>query len=433
MVKSNDIISNIAKDNSKSSEILLDIFELNPDAIALTRVSDGKIIDCNQAYLNQIGYSRDEVIGHTSIELNLLSPKERQAFVNNIQRKKTLTDYEINVKKKDGSFIYVLYSARFITIDGEEIILSIGHEITKRKKLKEENQSFLKEVQDERDKLSALINSIPDEIWFADKDKKFSLANPSALNEFGLFSSDVDVEEMASNLEVYRPDGSPRPVDEAPPLRALNGEIIRNLEEIILIPSRNELRYRQVNASPVKDRDDNIIGSVSVVRDITESKKTEENLKKSEERLLLAQTLGNVGIWDWNTITNELHFTPELEQLYGLTPGTIKTYQDWRQLTHPDDIEKIKAERDEKIANHEQFDLEFRIQHKSGQKHWLSAKGGAIYNDKGDILRVLGVNEDITERINREKELEITMDELKRSNEELERFAYVSSHDFKNL
>ena len=118
-----------------------------------------------------------------------------------------------------------------------------------------------------------------------------------------------------------------------------------------------------------------------------------------------------------------------LKQLYGLTPGTIKTYQDWRQLTHPDDIEKIEAERDEKIANHEPFDLEFRIQHRSGQKHWLSAKGGAIYNNKGDILRVLGINEDITERINREKELEITMDELKRSNEELERFAYVSSHD----
>ncbi len=100
MVKSNEIINNIAKENSKSSKMLLDIFELNPDAISLTRVSDRKIIDCNQAYLNQIDYFRDEVIGQTSIELNLFSPKERQAYVNNIQRKKTLTDYEVKSRKR---------------------------------------------------------------------------------------------------------------------------------------------------------------------------------------------------------------------------------------------------------------------------------------------------------------------------------------------
>ena len=48
IVKSNEIIHNIAKENSKSSEMLFAIFELNPDGISLTRVSDGKIIDCNQ-------------------------------------------------------------------------------------------------------------------------------------------------------------------------------------------------------------------------------------------------------------------------------------------------------------------------------------------------------------------------------------------------
>ena len=145
-----------------------------------------------------------------------------------------------------------------------------------------DRQSLLNEVQKERDMLSALISSIPDEVWFADNNKKFTLLNQSALQEFGLYPSNIDVEELASNLEVYRSDGSPRPVEEAPPLRALKGEIVKNLEEIIRTPSRNELRYRQVNASPVKDSDDNIIGSVAVVRDITESKKTEKCLKESE-------------------------------------------------------------------------------------------------------------------------------------------------------
>jgi len=133
--------------------------------------------------------------------------------------------------------------------------------------------------------------------------------------------------------------------------------------------------------------------------------------------LRLAQIRGNVGVWDWNTVTNELNFTPELEQLYGLSPGTIKTYQNWRQLTHPDDIVKIETERDDKIAKHEPFDLEFRIFHKSGDIRWLSAKGGAIYNNEGNIVRVLGINTDITERKKAEENIKKLADVVDSSND----------------
>ena len=123
----------------------------------------------------------------------------------------------------------------------------------------------------------ALIDSIPDEVWFADAQGRFTLANPSALREFNIGASGlVDVEEMARSLEVYRADGSPRPVEEAPPLRALNGETVRNQEELVRTPVHGELRYRQVSASPVRDAAGNIVGSVSVVRDITERKRAEQ-------------------------------------------------------------------------------------------------------------------------------------------------------------
>jgi signal transduction histidine kinase len=93
---------------------------------------------------------------------------------------------------------------------------------------------------------------------------------------------------------VYRPDGGPRPVEDAPPLRALKGEIVKNAEEIIRTPASGELRHRQVNASPVRSPNGNIIGSVSVVRDITERKKMEERiqdlLKEREEQVVEIQT-----------------------------------------------------------------------------------------------------------------------------------------------
>ena len=153
-------------------------------------------------------------------------------------------------------------------------------DITERKRAEAEIQKLMASVQQEKDRLLALVNSIPDEVWFADAQKKISLVNPAVLNEFGSGTFDSsDVEAIAGSLEVYRPDGTPRPVEEAPLLRALKGEIIRNQEEIIRTPASGELRYRQVNAAPVKDTNGNIIGSVSVVRDITERKRAEEELQ----------------------------------------------------------------------------------------------------------------------------------------------------------
>ncbi len=162
-------------------------------------------------------------------------------------------------------------------------------DVTERKKIEEKNQQLDKAVRQEKDRLSSLVNSMQDEVWFADTEKKFILANPSALHEFvfNKSSKDIDVERLARNLEVYRPDGSPRPVDEAPPLRALKGEMVKNQEEMIRTPVGGELRYREVSASPVKDADNNIIGSISIVRDITARKETEQALKKSIERLAI--------------------------------------------------------------------------------------------------------------------------------------------------
>ena len=143
-------------------------------------------------------------------------------------------------------------------------------DINARKRAEEERERLLTTVQEEKDRIVALVNSIQDEVWFADTEQRFTLANPAAHREFGLDSAGtIDVENLAASLEVFYPDGTSRPVEKAPPLRALRGEIVRNQEEIVRTPASGELRYRQVSAGPVKDAGGHIIGSVSVVRDIT--------------------------------------------------------------------------------------------------------------------------------------------------------------------
>ena len=79
----------------------------------------------------------------------------------------------------------------------------------------------------------------------------------------------------------------------------------------------SEHRWIDAHGEVIKNAEGQVTGLRGTVQDIDKRKKTEESLKESEERLRLAQSLGNVGIWDWNTITDELHFTPNLSNYMG--------------------------------------------------------------------------------------------------------------------
>lgn len=128
---------------------------------------------------------------------------------------------------------------------------------------------------------SLLIQCIQDEVWYADTSGHFILANPCACEAFALENvHNLDIAEFAASLEVFRPDGSPRPIEEAPPLRALRGESVVEQEEIVKLPKSGQLRYRLVTSSPVRDSEGKIIGCVSVVHDITDKKQAELRLER---------------------------------------------------------------------------------------------------------------------------------------------------------
>ena len=138
----------------------------------------------------------------------------------------------------------------------------------------------------EKEWLAALLNSMTEEVYFTDSQQRYTYANPAAMREFGHDTvAGVRVTDVVSTLEVLRPDGTPRPLEEAPPLRALKGEIIRDEEHLVRTPRTGELRHREVSAAPVRDATGRIIGSVSVVRYITERTRGEAAPRESERQL----------------------------------------------------------------------------------------------------------------------------------------------------
>src|SRR6185312_9049676 len=164
-------------------------------------------------------------------------------------------------------------------------VVTSGVDISARIRSEAEVKRLLAVNRAEREWLSAVLNSIAEEVYFADPQKRYTYANPAAMRAFGHDSvAGIDIEKIVSQLEVLRPDGTPRPFSEAPPVRALAGETVRDEEQIVRMPRTGQLRYRQVSSAPVRDGGGRIIGSVSVVRDVTDKHLREKELREAERR-----------------------------------------------------------------------------------------------------------------------------------------------------
>ncbi len=122
-----------------SEEKFSKAFLTSPDSININRLSDGLYIDINQGFTNLTGYTREEVVGKSSLELNIWAdPADRARLVEGLRERGVVENLEAKFQYKDGSVIAGLMSARIIEVNGEMCILSVTRDISERIKAEEE-------------------------------------------------------------------------------------------------------------------------------------------------------------------------------------------------------------------------------------------------------------------------------------------------------
>jgi len=124
-----------------------------------------------------------------------------------------------------------------------------------------------------------------------------------------------------------------------------------------------------------------------------------QELGRIEERNALAELAANDGLWDFNVEGNDVYFSPRWRAMLGYDEADLKGGFDWRSLVHPDDMSRVQsAIREHVAAKTPIFESVHRMRHRDGEWRWVISRAKAQLDAHGRLLRLVGVELDITER-----------------------------------
>ncbi len=251
-----------------SEERFFKAFRSSPDSITISSLADGRFIEVNDAFEHISGYTREEVIGCTSIELKIWAHShERDRMIQILQEQGTVRNIEFTSLTKSGEVRVILLSAEIIEFDNQPCLLAVSRDITTRKQAEEAlraQQEFLRNV----------IDTIPNPIFVKDGDGKYTLANIAVAKAYGttvenlLGKTDADFNPNFSQVEKLLSD---------------DREVMTLLEEKIIpeeavTDSTGKVRWFQSIKKALGSTDGKSRQVLGVATDISDRKQVEEQL-----------------------------------------------------------------------------------------------------------------------------------------------------------
>jgi PAS domain S-box-containing protein len=234
-----------------SEERFSKAFNQSPAAISITRLADGRYVDVNQTFLELLEYRREEVIGHTSPELNVFAnPNAPKEFFEIFKKEKSFRNVEVTFRTKSGKLLPTIVSVEKISINNQDHMITTFVNITRRKQAEEQ-------VSRAKEEWERTFDALPDLIAIIDNKHRILRVNKAMAESLGVKA------EQCIGLPCYQcVHGAKMPPEICPHVQTLED----GKEHIVKLHEERFGGDILVSTSPLKDEDGKVFASVHVVR-----------------------------------------------------------------------------------------------------------------------------------------------------------------------
>lgn len=392
---------------SESREQFRAVVESATDAIVLAD-HRGLIISWNRAAQTLFGYTEEEVLDEP---LTLIMPaRYREAHQKGLERLKTTGEARIIGKtvelyglRKDGSEFPLELSLGIWKTATGIFYSGIIRDITERKRAEEA-------LRESQERFRQLAENVREVFWMSDPEKNRMIYISPGYEDIWGRTCESLYASPRSWLEAIYPDDRDRVLQ-----AALTKQVTGSYdEEYRIVRPDGSVRWIWDRAFPIREASGQVYRITGIAEDITERKRVEQELRASEERLELAVQGSSDGLWDgrplpgepWSSPYTPVWYSPRFKAMLGFEEQEFENVLgSLIALLHLDDMDRVFAALSAHIERKEPYDVEYRLRTKQGEYRWFRSRGQAIWDEAGNLLRMAGSLQCVTDRKRAEQRL----------------------------
>lgn len=367
-------------------QLFKDLLNESKDGIFLLNPKDGSFVEVNLEACNSLGYTKEELRNKRVIEIDdvINNEEEWKKTVSWIKENGYRT-FESKLLRKNGTTFPVEINVKYANHENGEYFIAIVRDITERKKAEEA-----------RNHLGLIVEHSADGIIGTSIEGIIISWNPGAEKIYGYKSEEVVGKHISMLMLSEDSEEESKTVIDL----LKKGKSIERYETERVRKDGKKI-YVSVDIASTKDKGGNITGISAIIRDITDSKRSEELLKEVQRKLFtlidnipgVVYRCKNDSDWTMEYI-NETCFA-----VTGYTREEILSKKvTYNSIIIPEDRKMVWSKVQEAVSKKEPFILEYRIETKDGKIKWIWEKGEGIFDESGKLIALEGLTNDVTER-----------------------------------
>ena len=425
---------------TETDDFFAEAFRLSPHPIGITELDTGLCLEVNDACLKTFGFRRDEVIGKTTLMLEIWpDPHERARLIDRLRSEGAVRNLEVSMRMRNGALRQFLISTNVITLNGKPCLLTIGNDITDRKRVEvelrrthEELEQRVRErtadlerinaaMRDSEERFRLFIEHAPAAIAMFDRDMCYLAASRRWIEEYRLTDDilgrshyDMFAEISPRWREIHR--------------RGLAGEVLSE-DEDQFVRSDGSVQWVTWDVRPWYSGE-RVGGIVIVTEDVTARVEATNALHEREERSDQVIRLANFGIFDHDHRTGNVYWSPVMREIYGVRADEPASLDGYLQRIHPEDRQAVATAmtQGQDLAGDDLSSAEHRVLGPDGSIRWVNVRSWTLFDHEGSErrpTRTLGAMIDITKRKQAEEALKLSERQFASFMDNLHGFAWI--------